>query len=126
MKLEDITQDHVDMKLSLLGNTLLHPRYKSQWSLINPTYGYCYLLSEALFHFLDETDLQSYCINLGDTTHWFLKQNDIIDFTAKQFNFLVDYNKAKHTAFLKGKHPTERGYISAKGLAMAEYLGLIQ
>lgn len=128
MYITDIDQNFIDQKLSSLGNKLLNSKYKNNWNKQNPTAGYCYILSEAIYHYSNDDSLQVYCINLGNNgVHWYLKQLDsIIDFTANQFDFTIDYSKGKHIGFLKGKYKTNRGYISARGKELAEYLGIIK
>jgi hypothetical protein len=94
---------------------------------LKPTTGYCYLLSEVLYHYAFQ-DSESYVINLGPHgTHWFLKNhNAIIDWTADQYNFKVDYSTARRATFFKGTHQTRRGFISQKGFLLAKYLKVVQ
>lgn len=55
-------QDYINLKLSKLGDNLVHKDYKKYWSSDNPTSGYCYILSEALYHYLN-LGLEPYSIN---------------------------------------------------------------
>lgn len=124
-----LTQELVDRKLLELGNSMLKSPYKKLWTEDNPTWGYCYIVSEAIYHYIDG-EYDSYCINLGEYgVHWFLKDKnngEIIDFTANQFKFDVDYSAGKRKAFLKGGIKTDRGWISKRGKQMAVHLGLTQ
>lgn len=123
----NISHYFVEQKLLKIGNSLLKEPYKSNWCSDNPTYGYCYIVSEALYHFLPEKNVSAYCMNLGEIgTHWYIKKNDeIIDFTASQFDFPIDYTKSVRKGFFKGSVQTNRGYISKRGYKIAELLELI-
>ena len=110
---------------------LLKSKYKQIWSPENPTFGYCYIVSEALFHYAYPKH-KPFVINLGVFgTHWYLdtpQRNDRIDFTADQFrafDITRHYEKSKCCGFFKGSVQTERGYISKAGYAMAQLLGLV-
>lgn len=120
------TQHIVEEKLKEIGSTLLKQPYIQQWKEENCTYGYCYIVSEAFYHYLEEEHVRTYCMNLGDEgTHWFLKINDkIVDYTYKQFSHPLDYTKAICKGFFKGSVKTKRGYISKRGYEMAKHLGL--
>ncbi len=94
------------------------------WKPSNPTYGYCYLVSEAIYHISEEI-LVPHIINLGSRfgVHWFLKYNDaIIDYTANQFNFSLDYKLARKCEFLNGSIETDKGFISIRGNKFLQYL----
>ena len=121
-----LSQQHVNKTLSLIGNSMLKKPYKDNWSRDNITYGYCYIMSEVLYHYA-EGDVKAHCINLGkEGTHWFVTiNNQIIDFTAAQFNGKIDYNKSIGKGLLKGGIPTSRGYISKRGYEFAKKLNVI-
>lgn len=122
MNVFDISQSFINDKLSLLNGELLKPEYRKLWSIEKPTTGYCYILSEAIYHYCNGT-FEIYYIKVNNQTHWYLmQQNNIIDFTANQFDCYIDYSKGKHIGFLKGKYKTDKGYISARGKALAEFL----
>jgi hypothetical protein len=128
MKLIDINQNFINNKLTILGDSLLKKEYKNKWNTNKPTTGYCYIVCEAIFHYVEENDIQIYYINLGKEigVHWFLKyNNNIIDFTANQFDFPVDYSKGKRIGFFKGKYQTKKGFISERGYQIAKILNLI-
>jgi hypothetical protein len=110
-------------KLKKIGPTFLRPEWKARWNFQKPTTGYCYLISEILFHFL-YPNAQSYVINLGlGRTHWFLKQNGkIIDWTSDQFTKPIPYQKARRAAFFIGAIKTPQGKISRKAYALAQRL----
>ena len=117
----------IEAKLQQLGNRLLKQPYKEQWRPENPTYGYCYIVSEAIYHYAPEK-IKAYCMNLGPSwgTHWYITiNNEIKDFTRKQFPFELDYRQAKGKGFFKGAIQTPRGFISKRGYEMASLLELI-
>lgn len=124
-----MNQVFINKKLIELGPELLKPRYKKNWSKDNPTYGYCYQISEALYHYYPKYEkLNPYVINFKNEygTHWFLSDlNEIVDFTYQQFLFEVDYSLGKHCMFQPGKIKTNRGLISSNSHQMATVLELI-
>ncbi len=128
-KIRYFNQKNLNKSFKELGNILLNKKYRDNWAINNPTYGYCYILSEVIYHYC-EGDFKVYCVNLKEQgingVHWYLKDSDgkIIDYTGNQFGFEIDYNKGKGIGFLKGKHKTERGYISDRGKRLAKYFGL--
>lgn len=119
-------QDYIDFKLTQLGNALVHDNYKMFWSKDNPTAGYCYVLSEVLYHYLD-LDLEPYSIDVHNGTHWFLgnKFGYILDLTANQFDYELDYSKAIQKDFYKGTIQTNKGFISERGHNLAKHFKLI-
>lgn len=124
-------QKKISEKLANIGEGLIKKRYRDDWSVNNPTAGYSYILSEALYHYVYPKS-KSYCLNLDEVgypglgTHWFLKvDNKIIDFADDQFNIDIPYNKAKRKAFLQGSVETDRGWISKRGYELAKLLGYI-
>lgn len=124
-----ITQKFVNAKLIELGNKLLKKPYKDKWSADNPTFGYCYIVSEALYHFGGYNDPKPYVVNFGEEigTHWWLLDADglVIDYTSLQFDFEVDYSLGRRAVFFKGGIKTDKGYISKRGYEMAKILELI-
>ena len=73
--------------------------------------GNCYITSEALFHLLGgkKAGWKSMRLRVENDTHWFLKHESglILDATASQFKFTLDYTKAKGCGFLT-KYPSKR------------------
>jgi len=145
-----INQDWVIHKLKEVGSELLKPEYRHNWSSDNPTYGYCYLVSELLYHYV-YVNSTVYHLNMtafGEYVHWFLKEDGkIIDLTGIQFNyikpyseeyqgrffdfseddgiFLIPYAKAKRGVFFDGKYKTPRGLISDRAVVLGEKFGLL-
>lgn len=76
--------------------------------------GHCYVASEALFHATGAAARWIVCrMRVGTCTHWFLKDRasgEIVDPTADQFDFELDYSKATHTGFLT-KRPSLRAQV---------------
>jgi hypothetical protein len=145
-----INQKWIIRSLQLVGDVMLKSEYRSKWSVDNPTYGYCYLVSELLYHYVYPNS-KSYTIDLssvGEDTHWFLKNNGkIIDYTGIQFQYItpnknnegrffdfengdytfkVPYPKARRTAFFDGKYRTTRGLISERSVQLGEKFGLLK
>lgn len=126
-----LSQSDVDAKCLELGNSLLKPFYRKDWKESKPTWGYCYIISEALYHYV-YPDTQSYIVNFNEIegmkgVHWFLidSNHNIIDFTANQFKFKVPYGVAKRAHFFQGSIVAPRGLISKRGYEMAKHLGVV-
>lgn len=117
-----LDMNHIHKKLLELNGHLLKPNYKKLWSRENPTLGYCYILSEVLYHYIPE-NVKTYCISGDFGTHWFVKINgETVDFTKYQFNFEIDYSKAIGKGFFKGSIQTNKGYISKRGFELYQHL----
>jgi hypothetical protein len=126
-----INQNYINIKMKELNGELLSKQYKYLWREDNPTFGYCYIVSEALYHYFYDENFVPFCINYGNDigTHWFLKNietEEISDFTGNQFEFEVDHKLGKRRTFLKGGIKTTKGFISKRGNQMAIHLGLIK
>ena len=112
--------------LAEIGPQLLSAEYKKGWTKGNPCWGYCYIVSEAIYHYCAEKTV-SYCVNLGRGygNHWFLQSiNGVKDYTSEQFSFRVPYHLAQRRSFLQGSIKTPRGFISKRGYNMAVLMGL--
>ena len=111
----ELSRDNIHGLLRSVGSGLLKKEYRALWSPERPTTGYCYLVSEILYHYQVPRSL-SYSVNLGKFgVHWFVAVGyDIFDLTADQFDFNVPYGKARRRAFFKGSVKTERGFISKR------------
>ena len=104
-----------DLELLIIRNLsddLLRSKYRGN---NNNLYGHCYVATEAYYHLMDEDqkDYNPAYIKIKDITHWFLKNgktDEIIDITARQFNFTIDYSNAKFCDFLS-KEPSKRAKI---------------
>lgn len=120
-----IEQSFVTEKLKGLNGDLLKNPYKKLWSRSNPTLGYCYIVSEALYHYVDG-NVKAYCISLEEGTHWYVTiDGKIVDFTHEQFESPVNYEKGIGKGFFKGSVKTKKGYISKRGYEMAKHLELV-
>lgn len=124
-----LEQSFVNEQLKTLGNSLLKKPYKDNWTTDNPTYGYCYVVSEALYHYMNG-EIKPYCISIGEgLTHWFVKlDGQVIDLTGEQFtneHIVIDYDKAIGKGFFKGSIKTDKGFISKRGYEIAKLLKLI-
>lgn len=123
-----IEQEWINDKLRDIGTELIKEEYEDTWCEVNPTRGYCYILSEALFHYVF-LNSEPYYIKLSpDETHWFLKNYDgkVIDYTANQYGFEIPYQEATKGSFYEGSVKTPRGKISQRGYKLAKRLGFIK
>jgi len=116
----------VKILLARIGPKLLNAEYKKGWTKENPCWGYCYIVSEAVYHYCVE-NTAPHCVNLGKEygNHWFLLGiNGVRDYTAEQFPFKVPYHLGRRRNFLQGSIKTPRGLISKRGYDMAVLMGL--
>jgi len=111
-------QDLINRALRKMGTKYLKKDYKDKWSENNPTRGYCYVVSEVLYHYY-YIDTMPYILKVGNENHWFLKDEDgkVMDYTADQYIFKLDYTKAKRAYFLTKE-------ISNRGKVLANLLGV--
>ena len=121
-----VDQARINQALLQVGPKYLRTDYQRKWTPEKPTTGYCYLISEILYHYFYPTS-KSYCMNLGiQGTHWFVAVGpEIIDLTSSQFDKKLNYGRARHCSFFKGSIKTERGFISKKAYQLATETKLI-
>lgn len=77
----------------------------------HPTTGHCYVAAEALWHLYARAHGYVPCyILINDRTHWFLRHpnGSVLDPTAEQFDFKVDYASGIGCGFLTGNTPSRR------------------
>lgn len=119
------TQDEMDAKLLDLGNRLVHADWKARWTPERPATGYCYIVTEVLWHYGLAEGRPEYLKLPEGGTHWYLRAADgtVTDLTASQFETPPDYSTGKSGSFYPGKHATPRGLISERGYLLAQYLG---
>lgn len=93
---------------------------KDKWTADRPTTGYCYVVSELVYHY-SNIRTQPYTLTHTDGgTHWFLKTKstgEIIDLTADQIDGDFDYDSGIRRSFLTKQ-------ISKRGRILAQLLGL--
>lgn len=120
-----MTEEFVLKELKRIGPRFLKKNYQSSWSKENPAWGYCYLISEILYHYYLPNS-QSYVIKLGSLgTHWYLVNGTkIVDYTKSQFNFPVPYQRGRRARFFKGTKGTERGNISKRAYELHKVLSV--
>lgn len=93
--------------LVTLGNKHLKKPWKQKWSKKNPTEGYCYIVSEVVYHYIAPKGckvMRLYIPGEGTGTggnHYFLQWPDgtVVDLTVGQYETVPDYSKAKGCAF---------------------------
>lgn len=104
------------------GNSL-KPNFKKEWKESNYQRGYCYLVSEVLFHFVPQfKDYTPRMMRISPTeTHWFLMNEEtkqIADYTSEQYPFMLEYALSIKKPFLNGSVKTHRGYASKKSIKL--------
>jgi len=116
-----IGKHELDDALREMGPKYLKERYRERWTPERPTTGYCYVVSEVLYHYEAPEGSKPYVVRMhdGNETHWFLKdpKGRVIDFTADQYDEPVPYDKGKPCAFLTKQ-------LSKRGRVLADLLGL--
>lgn len=115
----DITEEKLHDALRKMGEKHLKQPYKTQWTPERPTTGYCYVVTEMVYHCLAPRGSKSYVLKTEDINHWFIRQpnGQVIDLTADQFDIPLQYEKGKPQAFLTKN-------ISKRGQILADLLGL--
>jgi len=96
-----------EVMLPLLTDDLRKPEFRGN---PNPVAGHCYIVAEALYHWLHGFMVKPMFIRHDGQSHWFLwdvMTNSPIDPTASQFKTPVPYEKARGKGFLT-KFPSKR------------------
>lgn len=91
---------------------------KKNESSCHPTFGHCYLATEAAYHLLGgkKNGWKPYYLKQDKESHWFLKHEsgDILDITAEQFGATpIRYADARGKGFLT-KNPSKRAILLLK------------
>jgi len=118
--IELIDRHRLKTALRHMGTKHLRDRYRDRWTPDRPTTGYCYVVTEVLYHFLAPDGYRPHVMKTGgDDTHWFLKGHDgeVIDLTDDQFDYELDYSQGKPQSFRTRE-------ISERGQVLAELIGL--
>ena len=89
---------------SVLSPDLLKPRYRAQNMAGNPSFGHCYVASEAFYHLRGgkAAGWVPVCVRIGGDTHWWLRgpKGEIVDLTADQFKAPIPYAAGRGAGFL--------------------------
>jgi len=114
-----ITKAQLHSALREMGPLQLKEKYRSQWSPEKPTSGYCYIVSEVIYHHFAPEGTKSYRLELIHDSHWFLKypNGEIIDLTADQNLEDYKYDSAIEKPFIT-KKISRRGKLLAKKLKL--------
>lgn len=98
-----LTREKLHTALIKMGPKDLKVPFKKTWSENNPTTGFCYVVSEFVYHYLAPTGSKVMRVFVSETknNHYFIQWPDgtVIDFTVDQFKNLPPYAKAKGCAF---------------------------
>jgi len=120
-----ITKESVSASLVLIGPKFLKPEWASKWAKDRPTTGYCYLVSEILYHYI-YTEAKPKVMRVNGGTHWFLVDNGVVvDWTGNQFDCEVPYEEGRGCGFFVGSVKTNRGKISKKSYELAKILEIV-
>ena len=94
--------------LNNLSDELRLPKYKGHENQLR---GHCYVASEAAWHMWGkENGYRPKYLKVDGETHWYLQHHEtgaILDITAEQFDFELDYSAGKGCGFLT-KEPCKR------------------
>lgn len=110
-----VNKDVLHRSLLRMGKTHLKKEMKDSWSPDNVTRGYCYVVSEMVYHYFNDGSLRPFILtNIPDEpiSHRYLMSDDmIIDLTGDQFkNKTINYSLGKPSPFMwvKGGGPSKR------------------
>ncbi len=114
-----IDKERLHWSLKQMGPKHLKSPYKEQWTEDNPTRGYCYVVSEFIYHFIPlRFEIKPMILkdNPEPGSHRYLMINDVvIDLTVDQFDNYedVDYSLGKPNGFMwvKDGGPSKRTKI---------------
>lgn len=112
-----ISKEDLYYGLRKMGKDLLKKKDKERWTPERPTTGYCYVVCQVIYHCLKPNDCEVFCKKMEDGgNHYFIKLKSsgmIIDLTADQFDYELDYSKncSKPRRWLK--EITKRGKVLA-------------
>ena len=85
-----VDRDRLHKVLIKMGTKYLKGSLKKEWSIDNPTRGYCYNVSEWLYHYIAPYGSKPYLLKVPNEefNHRFIKWKDgtIIDLTVDQFD----------------------------------------
>ncbi len=111
--------------VSQLTPDLLAPSFASSPSVkSNPTFGHCYVASEALYHLAGgkKARLRPWRLKTSDDTwHWWLVEGDgrVIDLTVSQFAEAPSYECGTRASFLSKRPSARARKVMARVLAAA-------
>lgn len=106
--------------LRQMENKYLKEPYKSKWSALRPTTGYCYVVCEVLHHYYMQDGSFPHVVKIPNgESHWFLRDrlDKVVDLTADQYDIPIPYDQGKRQMFMTKK-------ISKRGKALAMFLGI--
>lgn len=92
---------------------LLKSRYRNQTPSQHPHTGHCYVATEVLYHLWGKHHgAKPMRMKVGDDVHWWLQHPTlgVIDPTAAQFPFPVEYEKGRGGGFLT-REPSARARV---------------
>lgn len=109
--------------LRKMGTKRLKKQYRKEWSSDNPTFGYCYVTAEMIYHYLAPQGSKPCCARTSPTVvHWWVETPDgtILDGTGDQFQGQkIPYHEGKGCGFLT-KQPSKRAQELAALLGLTK------
>ncbi|MEW5822003.1 MAG: hypothetical protein AB1782_17550 [Cyanobacteriota bacterium] len=116
-----IAKEEIYEALRKMGPQYLKPQYRKEWSPEDPTFGYCYVTAEVIYHYLAPEGSKPACARTSPSVvHWWVETPDgtILDGTSDQFSGeKIPYLKGKGCGFLT-KEPSKRAQILARHLSL--------
>lgn len=123
-----LPKEKLHKALIRMGPKYLKPKYREAWSESNPTNGYCYVVSEVIYHYLAPEGSKPKVVKVTpEGTHWWIETKDgtILDGTSEQFKGeKIPYHQGRGNGFLT-KIPSERARILAKELGLIDKIQVI-
>lgn len=119
-----VDKNKLHRSLIIMGKDNLTKDYRDTWSIDNPTRGYCYNVSEFVFHYFRDEVRGFHPYVLGGIpnepgNHRYLMNDEglVIDLTGDQFSNWeqINYDQGKKNMFfhIKGGGPSKRTKILA-------------
>lgn len=103
-----------------MGNSFV-THGKELWTPLKPTTGYCYVVSELIYHYFSPPGTTPYNLKDESSSHWFLvfPGNTVVDLTMDQFTTPCNYSAGKKRPFTT-RVPSQRTKILAQLIGVKE------
>lgn len=101
--------------LLLLGRKNVRKNYRHLWSEENPSFGYCYVITELLYHLSDRVATPK-TIATSEGKHWYIELPDGTTLDYAKDN-IYDYSQGKKSSFMTVQ-------MSARARKLKDLMGL--